>query len=80
MPIADLISSVLRGAGYERNLNPTNENSPVAFVGAKVISSAYGVRIRPAGFATAMRNRDRAKKSKADFDKRFPQAARTTVL
>jgi hypothetical protein len=70
----------LRDAGYERNLNSAGENGPVAVIGAKVISATYNVRIRPSGFVTALRNRNRAKKSAADFDLRFPGAARIKIL
>ncbi len=73
--IADLIATALRDAGYEKNSNSNDENSPVAVVGADVINVAYGVKIRPSGFATAMRNRNRTKKPEADFFRRYPDAA-----
>jgi hypothetical protein len=79
-PIADLIRSVLRDDGYERNLNSAGENGPVVVIGAKVISATYNVKIRPSGFVTALRNRNRAKKSAGDFDLRFPGVARIKIL
>jgi hypothetical protein len=78
--IADLIGTALRDAGYRKNLNAIDQNSAVAFVGAEVINVAYGAKIRPSGFATAMRNRNRIKKPEADFARLYPDVARIKIL
>jgi hypothetical protein len=78
--IADLIGTTLRDAGYKKNLNSIDQNSPVAFVGTEVINVAYGAKIRPSGFATAMRNRNRIKKPEADFARLYPDVARIKIL
>lgn len=78
--IADLIGIALRDAGYEKNLNSIDQNSPVAVIGAEVINVAYDMKIRPSGFATAMRNRNRAKKPEVDFSRRYPEVARIKIL
>jgi hypothetical protein len=78
--IADLIGIALRDAGYEKNLNSIDQNSPVAVIGAEVINVAYDMKIRPSGFATAMRNRNRAKKPEVDFSRRYPEVGRIKIL
>jgi hypothetical protein len=78
--VARLVRNVLRDAGFKRNLTATDEGSPIAIVGAQVISRAYQIRIQPAGFASAMRGRKRAKSTPKKFDERFPGAARIRVV
>jgi hypothetical protein len=78
-PIAELIRNALRDAGYRGRSNPADENSPVAIVGAEVVSLAYGAQITSSGYAAAMRKRNRSKKSEADFGKRYPGAARIKI-
>ncbi len=77
--IAHLIKSTMQDVGYEGRLNIDDRESIVAIVGAKVVSRAYVKKIKPSGFATAMRSRDRRRnsaKTEKTFDERYPNAKR----
>jgi hypothetical protein len=81
--ISPLIETVMREAGHSRNLSAA-KNSPVAVFGAEAINRAYEIKIKPEGFATALRGRSRRKAGKADnevdltwnYDEIFPAARR----
>jgi hypothetical protein len=85
---APLISAAMRCVGYQRRLNMTDEESVTAKVGAKAISWAFAIELEPAGFATAMRMRDRRKRHNRisfleryrNFLERYPDAARIQIL
>jgi hypothetical protein len=57
--IAWAIKNALKKEGYAGSLNAKDENSVVAIVGAKAISSAYKIKIEAAGFVAAMERRRR---------------------
>jgi hypothetical protein len=83
--IAHEIAAVLRRAGNRRRLRSTDIESPVAIVGAAVVSWAYGIPLKPAGFASAMKTRDRSKAKsprgrEEHFYDSFPAARRIIVL
>jgi hypothetical protein len=79
--MARLISAAMRHAGYRGRLSMTDEESVTANIGAAAISWAFGIKIEAAGFATAMRMRDRRKRiSRDSFLERYPDAARIKVL
>jgi hypothetical protein len=83
--ISPIIEAAVREAGYFSNLGATNENSPVAIIGAEAINRAYRINIESGAFATAMRARNRRRPGKADnerevdwenYDAVFPTARR----
>ena len=86
--IAPLIQKALRDVGYDERLRMEDEESVTAQVGANVISWAYNIKIEAAGFASAMKDRDRSSKTKKlkrltdeeRFKKRFPGAARIKII
>jgi hypothetical protein len=58
-PIAEAIKATLAGCGFRRRSSAKVDDSPVVIVGAKTISWAYKIRIKAAGFASAMKSRRR---------------------
>jgi hypothetical protein len=73
---AHKIKKVLEAAKYGGRLRMADEESVVAYVGAKAANWAYRTNIDAAGFASAMRVRDRKKRDSAkSFSKRYPGAA-----
>lgn len=80
-PIARLIKDAFVRAGLPKKLSAKNENNPVAVVGAKAINWAYGTKIKPAGFASAMQRRDRTQRASASgFAERHPEVARIKII
>jgi hypothetical protein len=57
--IADMISTVMRTAGHKGGLSKKQENSVTAVIGAEVMRHLLHVDIQAAGFAAAMRRRQR---------------------
>ncbi|HWE72968.1 MAG TPA: hypothetical protein VG328_07400 [Stellaceae bacterium] len=64
--IAAPIARTLQQAGYHGRMKATDENSPVAIIGAMAINWAYGIEIEARGFAQAMLRRNRSKTKDAD--------------
>jgi hypothetical protein len=60
-PIARAIKATLAKIGFRGPTSAKDEVSPVAIVGAKTISWSYKIKIKPAGFASAVRRRRRTK-------------------
>jgi hypothetical protein len=59
--IAPLIQEALRTSGVHAGLSKTDPNGATAIVGAAAISWAYDIEIQEAGFAAAMKRRNRRK-------------------
>ena len=79
--MAPLISAAMRAVGYRGRLATTDEESITANVGAAAISWAFETKIEAAGFATAMRMRDRRKRDDRKSSlQRHPDAGRIKVL
>jgi hypothetical protein len=82
--MALLIQDAMRDVNYHGRLKMADAESVTATVGAAAISWAYSIVIAPAGFATAMKERSRSRKTKRlktltdeeRFNERFPGAAR----
>jgi hypothetical protein len=78
--MARLISAAMRHAGYVGRLRMTDPESVTANVGGAAISWAFAIKIEAAGFATAMRMRDRRKRdNRNSFPERYPDAARIKI-
>jgi hypothetical protein len=80
--MARLIMVTMRNAGYQkRRLRMQDSESITASVGAAAVSRAYGIDIKPSGFAAAMKARDRTKREPLKtFAELYPHAARIKVL
>lgn len=80
--IAPAIKAALQEARYRGSLSMIDEKSAVVHVGAAAINWAYKLDVEAAGFASAMRRRDRRKRNKTagDFASWFPDAMRIKVL
>jgi hypothetical protein len=79
--MARLIAEAMRRAGYRGRLSMVDGESVTAEVGAAAINWFYGTKIDAAGFAAAMRMRDRRKRGgPGDFADRFPDAMRIKVI
>jgi hypothetical protein len=87
--VAPLIQAAMRDAGYVRKkLRMADGESVTAVVGAAVINWAYGIRIKPAGFASAMKERSRSSETKKlkslsdeeSYNAQFPDAARIKII
>jgi hypothetical protein len=71
--LAELVSGTLGECGYGRSVIATDERTPVAILGARIVSEIYGEDLPAAGFASAMRTRDRAKPDPSAWDRDVPR-------
>jgi len=79
--IARAVISAMREAGYRGALSSKNEKSVTCGVGAKIINLAFGLRIDAAAFVSAVRNRDRTRRTGAkSFAERYPGLAHIRIL
>lgn len=60
---AELVAAAMRRAGYEGRLRITDPESVTVAVATRAIRWAYRSRLKTSGFVTAMRIRDRRKKT-----------------
>jgi hypothetical protein len=63
--LSEAVRAAMQDVGYRGRLGLTDPEGVPVIVTAAAISWAYGKPISPAGFVTAMRDRDRAKKNKS---------------
>jgi hypothetical protein len=79
--MAPLIQATMKNIGYRGSRSMTKEESVTADVGAAAINWAYGINIKPSGFASAMKEFGRSKAERMKtFAEQFPGAARIKIM
>jgi hypothetical protein len=82
--IASAILEAMSVVKYSGSMNKLDENGVIAVVGAEVINWYYNPksRIKPSGFVSALKRRDRKNKqgSPQTFDERYPRAKEIEVI
>lgn len=78
--IGHLIARSLREIGHKNRLSITDAGSITAIIAAAVMLWIFEIKISPEGYASAMRGRNRGKKTAMSFEERYPHATRIKIL
>jgi len=70
----------MKGAGYKDRLGKKDEESITTAIGAHVVNHLYEIDLKPAGFASGMKQRRRSKQDALTLEERFPQLGRIRNL